>query len=167
MRHQRARLSSSAQTQPSATPRRRPRLVYAAEDTPGSQPRTAERPRILVVEDDFLVALQVETALTDAGFDLAGVASSAEEAIQLATAHRPALVLMDIRLSGKRDGIDAALELFRDLGIRCIFATAHQDRDAVRRAAPAKPLGWLPKPYTVASLLDSVRRGLHDLGSTP
>src|SRR4051812_3045933 len=95
---------------------------FAREDS-GSADRSiqAEAP-ILVVEDDYLVALQVEAALTEAGFALAGTAASGEAAIAMATSLRPALVLMDIRLAGKMDGVDAALALFREHGIRCIFA---------------------------------------------
>lgn len=120
--------------------------------------------RILIVEDDFLVATQAEIALSAAGFAVVGVAASAEEAIQLATMQRPALAVMDIRLAGPRDGIEAAHELFRSMAIRCLFATAHYDADTRRRAEPARPLGWLQKPYTPLSLIEMVRLALRDLG---
>jgi DNA-binding NarL/FixJ family response regulator len=109
--------------------------------------------RILIVEDDFLIAMQTEDALTDAGFKVVGIAATAEEAIALAREQRPVLVVMDIRLAGKRDGIDAAKDLFTELNIRCIFATAHDDPHTRQRAAPYAPLGWLAKPYTMASLV--------------
>jgi two-component system, response regulator PdtaR len=67
---------------------------------------------------------------------------------------------MDIRLAGKRDGIDAALQLFSKYGIRCLFASAHQDADVRIRAEAAKPLGWLPKPYTMLELVKTVRAAL-------
>ena len=117
----------------------------------------------MVVEDDFLVAMQMESALTEAGFEVAGVAASGEDAIELAISERPRLVVMDIRLAGDRDGIDTALQLFAELGIRCIFATAHQDEQARKRAAPAAPLGWLQKPYTMTSLVGMVRQALNEL----
>ena len=81
----------------------------------------------------------------------------------MAASRHPALVLMDIRLAGTRDGIDAALDLSRTHGIRCVFATAHSDVDARMRALPADPLGWLQKPYTVASLVEMVRQALDQL----
>jgi two-component system, response regulator PdtaR len=109
--------------------------------------------RILVVEDDFLIALQTEAALTEAGFHVVGTATTAEEAIAFAREQRPFLAVMDMRLASKRDGIDAARELFGELGIRCIFATAHDDPHTRERAEPYAPLGWLAKPYTMASLL--------------
>jgi DNA-binding NarL/FixJ family response regulator len=146
----------------STLPRRRPRPASSTDKGSSPQKRAAGPARILVVEDDFLVAMQVETALAEAGFALAGIAVSAEEAVELAASQRPAVVVMDIRLAGKRDGIDAALELFQDHGIRCIFATAHHDQDARRRAKPATPLGWLQKPYTMASLIRMIRQALRD-----
>jgi len=151
---------------PSAAPLGRPRLVLARDDAAGSDKRPGTRERILVVEDDFLVAMQMESALTEAGFDVAGVAATGEDAIELAVSERPRLVVMDIRLAGDRDGIDTALQLFAEQGIRCIFATAHQDEQSRARAAPADPLGWLHKPYTMVSLVGMVRSALAELGKT-
>ncbi len=71
---------------------------------------------------------------------------------------------MDIRLASERDGVDCALELFKSRGLRCIFATAHADEAIRRRAAPASPLGWLPKPYTTESLARLVREAVQELG---
>src|SRR5262249_61514439 len=105
----------------------------------------------------------MEAALTEAGFEVAGVAASGEDAIELALSERPRLAVMDIRLAGVRDGIDTALQLFAEQRIRCIFATAHHDEQARRRAAPAIPLGWLHKPYTMASLVALVRTATEGL----
>jgi DNA-binding NarL/FixJ family response regulator len=65
-----------------------------------------------------------------------------------------------IRLAGERDGIQAVVEIFQKLGIRCIFATAHYDRDVLERAQPAMPLEWLQKPYSMVSLVNAVRSAL-------
>lgn len=123
-------------------------------------PTAATPPVILVVEDDFLIAANVESTLTSAGFNVCGVAASADQAVSLAKAHHPSLAIMDIRLVGQRDGIDAALELRRELGLRCIFASAHADEDTKRRAEPAQPLGWLAKPYAMSSLIQLVAKSL-------
>jgi len=133
----------------------------------GAAKQTELAARVLVVEDDFLVATEVELALSDAGLEVIGVAASADEAIQLARLHRPALAVMDIRISGQRDGIQAAAELFRELGIRSIFATAHYDQASLDRAKQANPLGWLHKPYSMSSLVNAVRQGLLDLEHSP
>jgi len=119
--------------------------------------------RILVVEDDFLIALQTEAALAEAGFKVIGNATTAEEAVALAKEQQPCLAVMDIRLAGERDGIDAARELFRELGVRCIFATAHDDPHTRLRAEPYAPLGWLAKPYTMGSLVTLVLEALSRL----
>ena len=124
---------------------------------------SADNDRILIVEDDFLIANDIETALTNSGFRIGGIATTGEGALKLAIAQSPTLVVMDIRLAGDLDGIDTALELFRSHSIRCIFASAHSDLEAQRRAAPAAPLGWLQKPYTMASLVAKVRAAVTEL----
>ena len=149
-----------------ATPpiRRGPQLVHARDDaqaearTAGSDPDSATAARLLIVEDDFLVALAAEAALREAGFEVIGMVDSAEDAIAMASAQRPSLVIMDVRLSGRRDGIDTAIELFRNHDIPCVFATAHADAEARTRAAPAKPRGWLQKPYSMPDLVTLVRQ---------
>ena len=140
----------------------KPRVVYARDESSGADKSPEAISRILIVEDDFLVASQAETALQDAGFDVTGIAATAEEAIALAQTSKPSLVVMDIRLAGKRDGIDTAIELFREQGIRCIFATAHTDRQVRERGEIASPLGWLQKPYTMRSLVEMVRNSLRE-----
>lgn len=132
--------------------------AHRPDGKPGVQPMDRKPDeqgpaRILVVEDDFLIAMQTESALSAAGFHVIGTAATAEEAVALAEKERPMLAVMDIRLASKRDGIDAARELYQELDIRCIFATAHDDESTRRRAAPYSPLGWLAKPYTTASLI--------------
>jgi two-component system, response regulator PdtaR len=119
--------------------------------------------RVLVVEDDFLIAMQSEVALTAAGFEVVGPATTAEQAVALAGEAQPTLAVMDIRLASTRDGIDAARQLYQDFAIRCIFATAHDDVHTRGRAEPYAPLGWLPKPYTTASLVSVVIEALAQL----
>ena len=126
----------------------------------GVKDRKAKGARILIVEDDYFVAMEIEHQLQEAGFDVVGVASTAEQAIRIGAAERPQLVIMDIRLAGYRDGIEAALELSSKFGIRSIFATAHGDSDTRRRAQLANPLGWLTKPYSASALLATVSAAL-------
>jgi DNA-binding NarL/FixJ family response regulator len=114
----------------------------------------------LVIEDDYLVALELEDRLLQAGFEVIGIAGSAEEALEIASSQRPDLAIVDIRLAGLRDGVDAAKELSADLGVRSIFATAHADSETKRRAEPAKPLGWLQKPYSSEALIALVKNAL-------
>ena len=126
----------------------------------GAQPGASRPARILVVEDDYFVALELEYLLLAAEFIVVGVAATAEEALDIAAVESPDLAIMDIRLAGVRDGVEAAGELFAKLGIRSIFATAHVDRRTRQRAEPVQPLGWLQKPYSAESLLTTVRAAL-------
>lgn len=141
----------------------RPYLVFARDDTFGAGKSPTPAPRLLVVEDDFLVASQVEAALRDAGYDVAEVVPSAAAALDAAVLHRFTLAVVDIRLAGGLDGVDCAIALFAMHGLRSMFATAHYDEDVRRRAEPARPLGWLQKPYTTASLINAVRAALEKL----
>jgi two-component system, response regulator PdtaR len=125
---------------------------------PGLKPEDAEfdssvPARILIVEDEFLIAMELEYRLMEAGIAVVGTAVTAEEALAIAKSEKPDLAIMDIRLAGRRDGVDAAIELFSTYGIRSIFASAHADTDTRRRAAPASPIGWLQKPYQAEELL--------------
>ena len=140
-----------------AVPTATPRPTFAPDDSSGGHVNVGNERRVLIVEDDFLIASDAQSALIEAGFEVIGVAASAEEAIQIVSTRRPALVVMDIRLIGRRDGVDLALELFRKHGLRCVFATAHIDIEAQKRAEPARPLGWLPKPYRPAALVALVQ----------
>jgi DNA-binding NarL/FixJ family response regulator len=117
----------------------------------------------LVVEDDLLIAAQIETALSDAGFNIVGVATTRNEAVEIAGRNPPDFAIADIRLAGDGDGIDTALELFSLHGTRCIFASAYSDHEARRRAEAALPLGWLQKPYSMASLTAMVRQAAKTL----
>jgi two-component system, response regulator PdtaR len=138
-------------------------VLFASDESTGSPTKVREPDRVLIIEDDLLIASQIETALTDAGFDVIGIAATGEEAIEMAGKERPVLAIADIRLAGDRDGVDTALELFRLHGVRCIFASAYSDHEARLRAEPAAPLGWLQKPYSMASLTQVVRRAAKEL----
>jgi DNA-binding NarL/FixJ family response regulator len=120
-------------------------------------------PRILVVEDDYFVGLDLEGGLRDAGMQVLGPVPTAEEALALARSEHPVLAVMDIRLAGEKDGIEAALELHRELGIRCIFASAHVEPPYRRRAEAAEPLGWVQKPYTIGAVVAAVKKALQEV----
>lgn len=137
-------------------------VLFAPDDRLASE-NTDQIPRVLLVEDEYLVATHAQVALAEAGFAVVGIAASAEEAIALARSHEPELVIMDIRLAGTGDGMEAALDLYRLHGIRCIFATAHNEEAVRRRAAPAKPLGWLPKPYSMEALIKAAKQAISEL----
>jgi two-component system, response regulator PdtaR len=116
--------------------------------------------RVLVVEDEFFLAVQIEEWLLDNGLDVVDVVHTADEAIAVAETERPDLVIMDIRLASETDGIAAALEILDRTGVRCIFATAFADAATRERGEKARPHGWLRKPFTADVLLGAVKNAL-------
>ncbi len=82
---------------------------------------TAKRNRALIVEDEFLIAEGLRVQLEMIGLEVCGVAMTADEAVALNEQHRPDLVLMDVRLSGERDGVDAAMEIHETTRTPVIF----------------------------------------------
>ncbi|MDH3402865.1 MAG: sigma 54-interacting transcriptional regulator, partial [Acidobacteriota bacterium] len=103
--------------------------------------------RILIVEDEAVVALDIERRVRELGYDVAGTAAAAEEAVRLAERERPDLVLMDIRLRGIMDGIEAGRQIRAAWGIPVIYLTAHADEATLARAKETAPHGYLLKPF--------------------
>ena len=95
---------------------------------------------------------------------MAGVATAADEAVLLGEVRRPDVVLMDIRLRGPRDGIDAATEIRRRFDIRSLFVSAHTDPATMARAQAADPVGWLPKPFSGHQLAAALEAALKLIG---
>lgn len=132
------------------------------EDAPatGPEPRTGRPVRILIVEDEGLVALSISQTLSDAGYDVVGVAASADAAVRAAEARIPDLVLMDIALRGRKDGIEAARMLKERYELDILFVTAHGDPQTRLRAQAVDPAGFLIKPYDGEQLLRAVGQAL-------
>jgi DNA-binding NarL/FixJ family response regulator len=107
--------------------------------------------------------MALEEAVFDAGHEVIGIADSANKAVALAVAARPDLTIMDVRLIGTRDGVDAAVEIYERCGTRSLFASAHDDFETKKRAELAVPLGWLAKPYTVAALNLALAQAVREL----
>lgn len=117
--------------------------------------------RILVVEDEPVVATDLRCELVDMGYEIAGVALDGETALSLAIAENPSLVLMDIGLRGNMDGIDAAEQIRRKVGLPLVYLTAYVDEKTLQRAAATEPLGYLVKPFRAAELRTTVRMALY------
>jgi len=117
--------------------------------------------RVLVVEDDRLVALDLETMLAEFGFVACPTAYSADEALIHARASLPDLVLMDIRLEGDTDGVDAAMRLHEQLGLRVVYLTANSDLATLERAKQTEPFGYLLKPIRPLDLRCCLELALH------
>jgi DNA-binding NarL/FixJ family response regulator len=140
--------------------RRPPSEVSSSEISSSEVSSSEAKGRVLIVEDDVLLSTVVEDALTYEGYAVVGTARSAEEAISMAVAHGPDLVLMDVRLLGNSDGIAAAEEILERTGIRCLIATGQTDATTKERAILVQPLGWLPKPYGDQEMVQAVAAAL-------
>jgi DNA-binding NarL/FixJ family response regulator len=124
-------------------------------------------PRVLIVEDQYFVAMDCEQHLRDAGFECVGFATTAAEAVALAERDEPDLIIMDIRLADDVDGVQAAIRIYEMFGIRSIFASGHADSVVRKAAERAHPLGWLDKPYSGNDLVRAARGAVTELDRKP
>ncbi len=106
-----------------------------------------ENTRILVVEDEAIVAKDIEGSLKNLGYAVCGRVYTGEEAIQKVTETQPDLVLMDILLKGDMDGIETAQQIRTRFNIPVVYLTAHADEKTLRRAKMTQPYGYLTKPF--------------------
>ncbi|MEO5661213.1 MAG: ATP-binding protein [Polaromonas sp.] len=109
--------------------------------------QSPSKTRVLVVEDEIVVSEDLQQRLKKLGFEVVGAADTAAEAIELATATRPDVALMDIMLHGKPEGIDAAEHLRSKLDIPVIYLTAHSDPATLQKAKRTDPAGYIVKPF--------------------
>ena len=120
-----------------------------------------EQDRILIVEDERIIALDLKRRLERFGYHVVGMASEAADAIELASAELPDLVLMDIMLSSGADGITAATEIRRRHRIPVVFLTAYADEATIQRAKIAEPVGYVLKPFKERELHTTIDIGLY------
>lgn len=105
------------------------------------------RPRILVVEDEVIVAMDIAMQLRELGFEPVGHATRGEQAIELAGQLRPDLVLMDVQLASDMDGVTAAQAIRTQFGVPVVFLSAFDSAAAYDRAALTEPAGYITKPF--------------------
>jgi CheY-like chemotaxis protein len=141
-------------------------IAFAPERARGADAQ-ANPARVLVVEDDYFVSMEIEAILEDLGCDVVATSATAEEAISIAERERPDLILMDIRLAGRMDGIEAATRIHEEWGIRSLFVTAHSDPGTFARGEAANPLGWVAKPFTTHQLTAAITASLQRPAGEP
>ena len=105
------------------------------------------KPRILLAEDEKVVAADIEECVKGLGYEVVGSAASGVEALRLAVQTEPDLVLMDIKLKGDLDGIDVASALYERLNIPVVYLTAFADVEILERARKTAPSGYVLKPF--------------------
>lgn len=129
---------------------------------PHTAAATAHEPlKVFVVEDESLVAMDLEERLTKMGYVVCGVADSGEEALAAITSMPVDLVLMDIHLRDGVDGVDVASALRRASNVPVVFVTAHADETTLRRAGQAEPFGYVLKPFDERELRATIEMALY------
>jgi PAS domain S-box-containing protein len=117
--------------------------------------------QILVVEDEAVLAMDLERHLQAVGYRIAGSATSGDEAVRLAEQRQPDLVLMDIMLRGKMDGVEAARHIRAKLDIPVVYLTAYSDSATVHRAKASEPFAYVLKPFEERELAIAIELALY------
>ncbi len=117
--------------------------------------------RLLIVEDESIIAMELEFRLMDVGYEILDIIPSGKRAIEAAQTLQPELILMDIHLEGEMDGITAAEEIQRQVDIPIIFLTAHTDDHTLERAKTRTPYGYLVKPFQEKELDIAIQMALY------
>lgn len=117
---------------------------------------------ILIVEDESIVALDIQDKVEHLGYNVLAVVSSGEKAIEEVKKVQPDLMLMDIMLKGDLDGIETARRVRAHFDIPIIYLTAHSDRQTLERAKITGPFGYLVKPFVDSELRNAIETGLQE-----
>lgn len=112
--------------------------------------------RALIVEDETLIAEELRERLSRAGFFVIAAVDSAEEGIEIAIREQPDLILMDIRLRGAKDGIEAAQEIRKQVDLSIVYVSAHSDQLTIERAKRTDHDGFIRKPFHRSDLQSTI-----------
>ncbi|HYW22377.1 MAG TPA: ATP-binding protein [Nodularia sp. (in: cyanobacteria)] len=123
--------------------------------------QTIKTVKILVVEDEYILAINLQETLKSLGYTVVDITDSAASAIAKANQLRPNLILMDIRLRGEEDGIHAAEQIWNTLQIPIIYVTGHSDKSTVERATLTFPFGYILKPIKEQELYVAIQTALN------
>lgn len=108
--------------------------------------------KILIVEDEAIIALEIENSLQILGYEVTSIVNTGEKAIEKAEKDNPDIILMDIRIKGEMDGISAAEIIRFQFGIPVVFSTAYLDEERIKRAKITMPFGYVLKPIQETDL---------------
>ncbi len=117
--------------------------------------------RILIVEDEILVANHLKRTLTQFGYEVTGIASSGQKALQYVGEHPVDLVLMDIVLKGEWDGVETADQIRQRWDIPIVYLTAYSDQETLNRAIGTNPFGYILKPFKEKDIYINIQVALH------
>jgi CheY-like chemotaxis protein len=122
--------------------------------------QTAVGTKVMIVEDEAVVALHLRQELTKLGYFVAGVATAGEQALKMVEEVFPDVILMDIHIQGEMDGIETAKRIPRYLHIPVIYLTAYSEDSTLKRAGDTYPYGYLIKPFLDRELHASIKMAL-------
>lgn len=108
--------------------------------------------KILLVEDEFLIAMALESEIVEVGYEVISSVTSGEKAVDVARVLSPDVILMDIRLAGKIDGVEAAGQILSFSPIPIIFMSGYSNPETMDRAKALNPLDYLIKPVFIQNL---------------
>lgn len=112
----------------------------------------SKKARILIVEDDMIIAANISLQLSNLGYEVTGIESRGEEAVNHAKENQPDIILMDINLKGKINGIEAARQIQESIDIPLIYLTANSDDASFQKAKETKPYAFITKPFNKLNL---------------
>lgn len=121
----------------------------------------AKRHRILIVEDEAVTAMSTAQILDALGYVVVGSVGTGEEAVARAVADAPDVVLMDVRLGGAMDGVDAAAQIRQRSDVPVIYVTGYTDRELLDRAKATRPYGYIVKPFDERDLVSNIEIAVH------
>ena len=125
------------------------------------QNKTDKLTRVLIVEDESIVALSLKDKLNVLGYDVLGIVSTGEKAVVLAREDSPDIVLMDIKLGGEMDGVSTAEQIRLNNAIPVIYLTAYGNQEVMERAKVTEPYGYILKPFSERELHIAIEMALY------
>ncbi len=123
--------------------------------------------KILLVEDELIIAADMEYMLEKMGYTITGTAMDATEALELLAANKPDLILMDINLGGKKDGVMLAEEINEKYQVPFIYTTSHTDATTIERAKKTNPVNYLIKPFKQEQLYTAIEIAMFNIAKKP
>lgn len=118
--------------------------------------------KIGIIEDEYIIAQDIVQSVRSFGYDVAFVSSSADDAVQNFELNRPDIIIVDISLAGKKNGIDVVAEIKKLHNPKVVFLTAHHDDETLEKCKSVKPNGFITKPFTDSTLKAAIYFALLD-----
>ncbi|MGB5867943.1 MAG: response regulator [Arcobacteraceae bacterium] len=122
--------------------------------------KSANKTKILIVEDEMIVLLDLKSAITKLGYEVIDTASNYDEAIKSVAKNQPDLIMMDVNLNNSKDGIEIASKILETKYIPIIYLTAYTDETTIQRAIKTNPVGYVIKPFKRDDLKVAIQLGL-------